>query len=72
MAQVEQTPLPGVGVRYDFTTGEGRRLGVVHHHDGRKEIHVGMADDPQAAAPLASPSPTTRSTPWWRSSAGCG
>jgi len=51
MAQVEQTPLPGVGVRYDFTTEEGRRLGVVHHHDGRKEVHVGMAGDPQAAAP---------------------
>ena len=49
MAQVEQTPLPGVGVRYDFTTGEGRRLGVVHHQDGRKEVHVGSADDPGAA-----------------------
>jgi TrkA domain protein len=52
MAQVEQTPLPGVGVRYDFTTGEGLRLGVVHHHGGRKEIHVSTADDPATAVCL--------------------
>ncbi len=71
MAQVEQTPLPGVGVRYDFTTGEGRRLGVVHHQDGRKDFYVGSGDDPQEAAP-PSASTTTKSTPWWRSSAGCG
>jgi len=51
MAQVEQTPVPGVGVRYDFTTAEGRRVGVVHHHDGRKEVYVAQADDPEAAAP---------------------
>ncbi len=54
MAQVEQTPLPGVGVRYDFTTAEGRRLGVVHHQDGRKEVYVGSADDPGAAAAFFS------------------
>lgn len=51
MAQVEQTPLPGIGVRYEFTTGEGRRLGVVHRHDGRNEVYVGAADHPQADAP---------------------
>ena len=52
MAQVEQTPLPGIGVRFDFTTGEGRRLGVVHHQDGRKEVYVGAADDAAAATPV--------------------
>jgi len=51
MAQVEQTPLPGVGVRYDFVTSDGLRLGVVHHHTGRKEIYVSAADDPAAASP---------------------
>ena len=40
MAQVEQTPIPGVGVRYDFATAEGRRLGVVHRQDGRKEFYI--------------------------------
>jgi TrkA domain protein len=48
MPQVEQTPLPGVGVRYDFATREGRLLGVVHRHEGRMEIHVGRADEPEA------------------------
>lgn len=48
MPQVEQTPLPGVGVRYDFATREGHRLGVVHRHGGCKEIHVGTAADPDA------------------------
>lgn len=48
MPKVEQTPLPGVGVRYDFSTREGRRLGVVHRHGGRKELSVGAAADPDA------------------------
>jgi TrkA domain protein len=48
MPQVEQTPLPGVGVRYDFATREGHLLGVVHHHGGRKEMYVGTAADPDA------------------------
>lgn len=51
MPQVEQTPLPGVGVRYDFATREGHLLGVVHHHAGGMEIHVGRAGEP-AAPPL--------------------
>jgi TrkA domain protein len=55
MAQVEQTPLPGIGVRYDFTTGEGRRLGVVHRGDGRKEVYVGSADDPGTDPGAATP-----------------
>ena len=54
MAQVEQTPLPGVGVRYDFTTGEGRRLGVVHHQDGRKRSTSGRATTRSDAAPAFS------------------
>jgi len=48
MAQVEQTPVPGVGVRYDFATREGHLLGVVHRHEGRMEIHVGRAGEPDA------------------------
>ena len=48
MPQVEQTPIPGVGVRYDFVTREGHRLGVVQRPGGRREIHVGSAADPDA------------------------
>jgi TrkA domain protein len=54
MAQVEQTPLPGVGVRLDFTTTEGRRLGVVRHPGGRREVYVGGEEDPLAPAPCFS------------------
>ena len=52
MAQVEQTPLPGIGVRYDFTTGDGRRLGVVHRQNGCKDLYVGSSDDPATATPV--------------------
>jgi len=50
MSQVQQTPLPGVGVRYDLTTGEGIRVGVVHHHAGRREMFVCLPYDPDTAA----------------------
>lgn len=46
MAEVTETQLPGVGVRYEFTTGNGDRVGVLHHHSGRREIVVYDADDP--------------------------
>lgn len=46
---IQQTPLPGVGVRYDFTTEEGLRLGVVHHHSGRRQLFLCSADDPDSA-----------------------
>jgi TrkA domain protein len=32
---VNETPLPGVGLRYDFTTRSGRQIGVVSHRSGR-------------------------------------
>lgn len=50
MTRVQQTPLPGVGIRYDFTTGEGIRLGVVHHHAGRRELFLCLPSDPDTAA----------------------
>jgi TrkA domain protein len=46
---VEQTPLPGIGLRHDFATRAGRRVGVVSHHNGRRELVVYGADDPDAA-----------------------
>lgn len=50
MAEVTETQLPGVGVRYEFTTRDGVRLGVLHHHGGRREIVVYDEDDPDRAA----------------------
>ena len=54
MTEVRETILPGVGVRHDFTTTEGRDLGVVVHHDGRREIVLYDQDDPDACLPLVS------------------
>ena len=46
MGDVEQTPLPGVGVRYDFRTEAGRRLGLVVHRGESVELVVYAEDDP--------------------------
>jgi len=40
MVNVERTELPGVGVRYDFVTGAGARVGVLVHRTGRRELLV--------------------------------
>jgi TrkA domain protein len=45
---VEQTSLPGIGVRHDFVTEAGRRLGVVSHRDGRRALIIYDRDDPDA------------------------
>ncbi len=49
MAEVTETQLPGVGVRYEFTTNDGARVGVLCHHTGRREIFVYDEDDPDLA-----------------------
>jgi TrkA domain protein len=50
MASIEQTELPGVGIRYDVWTSTGQRVGVVHHRSGRRELYVCEPDDPDAVA----------------------
>ena len=45
---VEVTPLPGIGVRKDFATRNGRRIGVVTQRDGQIELIVSKSDDPDA------------------------
>jgi TrkA domain protein len=37
---VEEVQLPGVGVRHDFETRQGRRVGVVSHRGGRRDLLV--------------------------------
>jgi TrkA domain protein len=43
---VNETPLPGVGLRYDFTTRSGRQIGVVSHRSGRRDLLVYDRGDP--------------------------
>lgn len=48
--KIEETPLPGVGVRVEFMSEGGSRVGVVHHRTGRRELFVCAPDDPDAVA----------------------
>lgn len=50
MAQIEETRLPGVGVRHDFVTRAGARVGVVTHRSGYRELLVYGREDPDSCA----------------------
>jgi len=45
---VEQVQLPGIGVRHDLVTEAGRRIGVVSHRTGQRDLVVFDPDDPDA------------------------
>lgn len=62
MAEVRETKLPGVGVRHEFTTERGENLGVLVHHDGRRDVLVYDADDPDACAATIALSPSDTQT----------
>lgn len=46
MPKIEETALPGVGMRHDFISEDGSRVGVVHHRTGRRELFVCSPADP--------------------------
>ncbi len=48
--RLSSTPLPGIGVRYDLTTRQQRRLSVVAHRDGTRTLNAYRTDDPDACA----------------------
>ncbi|MBW4093980.1 MAG: cation:proton antiporter regulatory subunit [Acidobacteria bacterium] len=48
--KIEETPLPGIGVRKEFSLASGRRVGVLIHRDGQTELIVSRKDDPDACA----------------------
>ncbi|GGT16222.1 cation:proton antiporter regulatory subunit [Streptomyces chromofuscus] len=48
--RLSSTPLPGIGVRYDLTTHEHRRLSVVAHRDGERTLSAYRKDDPDDCA----------------------
>ncbi len=52
MAEVRETMLPGVGVRHEFTTHDDTIVGVVEHHDGRSDVVVYEAADPDRCASM--------------------
>ncbi len=50
MPHIEEIPLPGVGVRHEFETTAGERLGMVTHRGGRRELLLFDRGDPDACA----------------------
>jgi TrkA domain protein len=46
MAEVNETRLPGVGVRLEFACATGARIGVITRHRGRRELIVYDRRDP--------------------------
>jgi TrkA domain protein len=48
MTEIKEVKLPGLGVRYEFMTQEGKRVGVVSHRSGRKELYFAHPNDPDA------------------------
>ncbi|HUG85158.1 MAG TPA: cation:proton antiporter regulatory subunit [Euzebya sp.] len=50
MADIEETVLPGVGVRHDFMARSGHRIGVISHRSGSKELLVYDEHDPDACS----------------------
>lgn len=50
MTTVRETPIPGLGIRYELDLESGRRIGVVAHRSGRRELVMYSQRDPDAVA----------------------
>ncbi len=55
--EVNETPLPGIGLRDDFLTAKGRRIGVISHHNGQRDIVLYAKNDPDACTDTVVLSP---------------
>ncbi|ACC39766.1 MULTISPECIES: cation:proton antiporter regulatory subunit [Mycobacterium] len=49
---VKEVLLPGVGLRYEFTSQKGERIGIIARRTGDFEVVVYAANDPDAARPV--------------------
>jgi K+:H+ antiporter subunit KhtT len=45
MRKITEVQLPGVGVRYEFTSARGERVAVVAHRGGRQDLALYDQDD---------------------------
>lgn len=48
--EITETKLPGIGRRHDFMTEGGRRIGVVSHRTGQRDLLVFSKDDPDSCS----------------------
>ena len=46
--RIEKVDLPGIGFRHDLVTEGGRKISVVSHRDGERDLGVFDVDDPDA------------------------
>jgi K+:H+ antiporter subunit KhtT len=46
--EIQETALPGVGLRHQFTTRDGHQLGVMAYRTGRRDLLLYDPDDPDA------------------------
>lgn len=44
--EIQETTLPGVGVRHEFSVEDGERVGVITHHSGQRDVLVYDKNDP--------------------------
>jgi TrkA domain protein len=45
---VQETPLPGIGIRREIVLASGRRVGIVIQRDGQTDLIISRLDDPDA------------------------
>lgn len=57
MPHIDETPLPGVGLRQDFGCRSGARIGVITRTSGRRELIVYDQADPDAVRASVDLSP---------------
>jgi TrkA domain protein len=50
MAEINETDLPGVGLRHDFECESGDHIGVITRHSGRRDVLIFDADDPDSVS----------------------
>ena len=55
--EINESPLPGIGLRDDFVTAQGRRVGVVSHRTGQRDLLIYDELDPDACAATISLTP---------------
>jgi TrkA domain protein len=60
--EVFETPLPGIGVRHEFTTKSGERVGVVTRRDGRREVLLYDRWDPDSCRETVELTPEEAAT----------
>lgn len=51
---IEEEELPGIGMRDDFLTGKGRRVGVITYRDGHRDLLVYKRGDPDSVSETVS------------------